>query len=139
MRPPGMACGTNSPGTAPFRPEVLSELLVQERQPERLRLVDDRHPYLVDQRQLAALQACQQRLALGVVGRGLGVIELVAEVGTALQHDQRAAAPLLEPERAAAHRVRVDLVAVVLHHLARLGAPAGRSWRWSRRSAGAPP
>ena len=95
------------------------DLAVQEAQPARLLLVDDRHLDAVDHRQLAALELGQQRLAFGVVGGGLGVVEHVAVARVALQHDQRAAPPLRQPERPGAHRVRDDLVAVVFDDLAR--------------------
>ena len=73
----------------------------------------------VDHRQAPALEAREQLLAFGVVGGRLGVVQDLAVVGVALEHDQRTATPLREPERPAADRVRHDLLAVHLDHLAR--------------------
>jgi hypothetical protein len=92
---------------------------LQERQPARLLLLDDRDLDTVDHRQPPAPEAGEQRLALGVVGGRLGVVEHLAKLGVSLHDDEGAAAPLDEPERAGADRVAVDLLAVVLDHLAR--------------------
>ena len=100
-------------------------LAVQEGQPARLRLLDDGDLDPVDHRQAPALEARQQRLALGVVGVGLRVVAQVAVAGEALHHDARAAPPLGQPERAGADRVLHDAVAVGLDHLARHRRQAG--------------
>ena len=94
-------------------------LAVDEREPARLLLLDDRDLDAIDHRQAPPLEAREQRLALGVVGRRLGVVEHLAEVGVALEGDERAAPPLDELERAGADRVRSASVAVELDHLAR--------------------
>ena len=97
-------------------------LLVQEAQPTRLVLVNDADFDPVDHRNAPAFELGEQRLALGVVGIRFGVVEALAVGGVALQHDERSPAPLGEHEGPCAHRVRHDLVAVLLHHLARHGA-----------------
>jgi hypothetical protein len=101
-------------------------LLVQEGQPARLPLFDDRDLDLVDQRQPPALEARQQRLAFGIVGGGRGLVFVVALAvpRVAFEDDKRAASPGLEAQRAGAHRMGGDLLAVHLHDLARHGAVA---------------
>ena len=98
------------------------DLGIEEGQPVGLRFFDDGDAHFVHQRQLAALQAREHGLAFGIVGGGLGVPALVAVPGVALQHDQRAATPLLQLEGPRADRVLCDLVAIELNHLARLRA-----------------
>ena len=96
------------------------DLPVQESQPARLVLFDDGHLHLIDQRQTLTGKRSGHGLASGVIGARLGAIEHLAVVGAALEHDLGAADPLLEPERPRADRVFDDLLAIELHHLARL-------------------
>jgi hypothetical protein len=107
-------------------------LAVEEGEPARLVLVDHIHLDAADDGQALALQARCDLARAGVVA-GFALEELLAEVGVRLQHDLRAACPALQQERARAHGVRVEIVAVILGHLPR----HGRS-RWHRESTGEP-
>ena len=101
------------------------ELAVEKGQPARLVFGDHGHLHLVDHRQPPALETLQDGLALGIVGARLTGEKTLAVARVARQHHHRAAPPLLQHKRAGAHRVGVDLVAVELHHFARLGAQKG--------------
>ena len=94
-------------------------LVVEERQPTRLRLLDHRDLDAVDQRQAPALERCGDRLAAPIAGRRVLVVQQLSKARVALKHQVRAAPPLREPERPRAHRVLADAVAVVLDHLPR--------------------
>ena len=97
-------------------------LRVEEGEPARLVLFDDRDMHFIDHRQAPAFEAREDRLTLRVVGGGLGVVAHVAEGRVALEHDQRRAAPLLEAKRPGAHGVRIDLGTVEPDDLARHAA-----------------
>ena len=97
-------------------------LLVQEREPARLRLLDDGNLDAPDHRQSLALHPGEDFLPALVVGRGLPIEVLLAIVGIGLEHHLRGPFPEREPVRARAHRMGADVLAVLLHHLARHGA-----------------
>jgi hypothetical protein len=101
------------------------ELAAEEAEPARLALLDDSDLHAVVQRQAPALEAREQGLSFQVVGGRLAVVEHLAELRVALQHDAGAAPPRLQPIGSGADRVRHDVVAVSLDHLARHGAVAG--------------
>ena len=96
-------------------------LAIEEGQPARLVLLDDADLDAIDHRQAAALEARLERLALGIVRRGIDllVVEALAVMRVALQHHQRAAPPLLEHEGPGAHRMRHRVARIGLDHLAR--------------------
>ena len=103
--------------------QAVDEILlpVQKAQPARLVFFNDADHHPVNHGQAPALEARQQGLAFGVVGRRLGVvfIKTGAVAGVALQHHLGAAPPLRQPKGAGAHRVLGDLVAVGQHHVMR--------------------
>ncbi len=101
-------------------------LLTQERQPARLRFFDHRDLDTIDHRQSSPLQGSGDALPAWIVGRGPFVVQLLAKVRVALQHDARTAAPRRQPERPRTDGVFAHLVAIALHHLAR--HRAGQRW-----------
>ena len=93
-------------------------LAVQEGEPARLLLLDDVDLHAVHQRQPAPGQPARDGLRDRLVGRR-AVVGDVPVRGRALEIDARRSAPRRQAEGARAHRMRADLAAVVLHHLAR--------------------
>ena len=88
-------------GTGPFKLVQWrrSSFIALERNPDFRAMFYDAEPTADDvegQALLARLKG--RRLALGIVGGRLGVVEHLAEVGVALERDERAAPPLRELE-----------------------------------------
>ena len=98
------------------------DLAVEEGQPARLRFFDHRDLDAVDERDAPALQPRRDGLAFDIIGSRLGIPQHLAVGRVAFEHDRRRAPPGAQTERPRAHRVLHDLVAIVLHHLARHGA-----------------
>ncbi len=116
-------CGARTP---PRRGEVVEvvghrqriELALQERQPARLALLDDRHLDPVDDRQAPAAQLRDLRGQRRVAGGRLELVASLAVGRIAFEHDARRARPLDDAKRPGADRVFGDTLAVELDHLA---------------------
>ena len=91
--------------------------LPEKGQPARLVFLDDVNLDPVDQRKSATLEALVGCLGLGRVGRWIGLIPLLPEVGVAHKTDLGRALPLGQLEGAGSDRVLHDLVAVFLDDL----------------------
>ena len=113
-------------------------LAVQEAEPARLVLLDDRDLDAVVERQALAVQALGERQCFDVVGRGLAVEADVAIGGVLVEDDARGAPPRAQAIRPGADGMGGDVVAVGLDHLARDAdgirlAEGGREARPRRR------
>ncbi len=97
------------------RPEVIV-LAVQEREPARLRLVDDVDLDAPDDRKPASQQVRVDGVARRVRA-GIAIEEFLAIAGIRLEHDARAAHPFGDAKGTGAHGVEGDVFAVALHHL----------------------
>src|SRR5258706_335812 len=93
-------------------------LAVEEREPARLRLVDHVDLDAPHEGQALATQVGRDLPRRLVVAAG-ALEELLAVAGIRFEDDARASEPLPDEERAGAHRVRMEVLAVELAHLAR--------------------
>jgi hypothetical protein len=101
-------------------------LAVQEREPPRLVLLDDVDLDAPDEGQALAADVAQDFLVERIAARLCRRLEdELPEVGVRLEHDLVRTRPFLEEVGPRAHRVRADVLAVVLDHLAREGAEVG--------------
>ena len=98
------------------------QFLLQKREPDRLRLFDDRDLDPTDLRHLLAFHRRDQRLIPGLVAR-LKIPDEPAVIGIGLEDDLRAPGPALQNVRARTDRMRHELFAGIgVDDFARHGA-----------------